>query len=226
MELPFILANVGYFFAVIALATKDILWLRSILIIGQVCIVAYLLMIYNFNIAFWNILLFVINSIQLVRLIIERQPIKLSAEIDDLHKNVFHIMKSREFLSFWNMGTINSIRGKNIINSGDRSNKLFLVIDGTADVIKNNNIIANLKRGDFIAEMSFLTGEPASADVKAQYDLTYIFWEHQKIKDINQINPQMYIKIQNTLSKDMAKKIKKSSDLASDLKKSFGIREN
>ena len=224
MELSFILANVGYFFAVIALATKDILWLRSILLIGQVCIVAYLLMIYSFDIAFWNILLFVINSIQLVRLIIERQPIKLSVEIDDLHKSVFHIMKSREFLSFWNMGTINSIRGENIINQGDRSNKLFLVLDGTADVIKNNNIIANLKRGDFIAEMSFLTGEPASADVKAQYNLTYIFWEHQKIKDINQINPQMYIKIQNTLSKDMAKKIKKFSDLASDLKKSFGIK--
>ncbi len=226
MELSFILANVGYFFAVIALATKDILWLRSILLIGQVCIVAYLLMIYSFDIAFWNILLFVINSIQLVRLIIERQPIKLSVEIDDLHKNVFHIMKPREFLSFWNMGTINSIRGENIINQGDRSNKLFLVLDGTADVIKNNNIIANLKRGDFIAEMSFLTGEPASADVKAQYNLTYIFWEHQKIKDINQINPQMYIKIQNTLSKDMAKKIKKSSDLASYLKKSFWIKGN
>jgi len=111
MELSFILANVGYFFAVIALATKDIFWLRSILLIGQVCIVAYLLMIYSFDIAFWNILLFVINSIQLVRLIIERQPIKLSAEIDDLHKSVFHIMKSREFLSFWNMGTINSIMG-------------------------------------------------------------------------------------------------------------------
>lgn len=45
MELSFILANIGYFFAVIALATKDILWLRSILLIGQVCIVAYLLMI-------------------------------------------------------------------------------------------------------------------------------------------------------------------------------------
>ena len=48
----------------------------------------------------------------------------------------------------------------------DREN-LLLVLDGISCVEFDGKKIAFLDRGSFIAEISFLTGEPASAYVRA-----------------------------------------------------------
>ncbi len=51
-----VLINLGYVLMLLAFAVRDILWLRSILIGGQLSIMAYALSINNNIVAFWNIL--------------------------------------------------------------------------------------------------------------------------------------------------------------------------
>jgi len=59
--------------------------------------------------------------------------------------------------------------------------------------------------------MSFLTGKTASADVYANGTVRYISWNQKKLKDCERLNPQLLIKIQNVLGKDLADKIHSSS---------------
>ena len=58
--------------------------------------------------------------------------------------------------------------------------------------------------------MSFLTGKPASADVYANGTVRYISWNQKKLKDCEKLKPQLLIKIQNILGKDLAEKVKLS----------------
>ncbi len=206
--MTYILVNLGYFFMFLALAVKDILLLRSILILGQLSLVSFGYFSGNLYVSFWNVLFFGINSFQIARLLRERRNIELPAEFTDLYQQVFTSMSRREFLMFWNMGRTETREGDQMIREGEHQRELVLVLSGVFNVVKGSDIIAKLTRGSFIAEMSFLTGDPATADVFANGPVEYIVWNQEKLRNLNQINPQLFIKIQNVLAKDLADKIK------------------
>jgi CRP-like cAMP-binding protein len=206
--MTYALVNMGYFFMFLALAAKDILFLRSILILGQLSLVSFGYFSGNLYVSFWNVLFFGINSFQIARLLRERRKIELPAELADLYELVFTSMSTREFLMFWNMGRTERREGDQMIREGEHQRELVLVLSGVFNVVKRSDVIAKLTRGSFIAEMSFLTGDPASADVYANGPVEYIVWNQEKLRNLNQINPQLFIKIQNVLAKDLADKIK------------------
>ncbi len=207
-----ILVNLGYFLMLLALIVRDILWLRSILMCGQLTLAIYAILVNNTNVAFWNSLFFTINTIQVIRLIRERRPIKLAEELEDLYTNVFSTMTRREFLFFWNMGSIKEISNDFLIREGRHLERLYLLLSGSVGVIKDGRNLAKLSRGKFIAEMSFLTGETASADIKANGFVRYNSWNQEKLRSLEQLNPELLIKIQNILGKDLVFKIKTASE--------------
>lgn len=64
--------------------------------------------------------------------------------------------------------------GETILDEGQRSRSLFLIEDGTVEVLKRASdgeaasVIAELGAGDFVGEMSYLDDEPTSAAVRAR----------------------------------------------------------
>ena len=206
-----ILINIGYILMLGAFVVYDILWLRSILISAQLSLLSYGVFTDNYAVIFWNGLFVIINTIQVIYLIKQRQPIELPTDLLDLYENYFKEMRRREFLYFWNMGTVNKVNDKLLIKQGEHQKEISLILSGLIEVKKNQNKIAELNRGSFIAEMSFLTGKPASADVYAKGTVRYIAWNQKKLKDCEKLNPQLLIKIQNILGKDLAEKVKISN---------------
>ena len=115
---------------------------------------------------------------------------------------------SGEFLYFWNMGTIKSANDEYLIRSGEHQKNLLLVLSGSANVEVNGKPIANLTRGTFIAEISFLSGEPASADVHANDELFFVSWNSDRLKNLKDENPSFWMKLQHALSEDLIRKVK------------------
>ena len=52
------------------------------------------------------------------------------------------------------------------------------------------------------------TGEPASADVRADDQLFYISWGNERLKRVQIENPGFCVKLQNCLNKDLIDKVK------------------
>lgn len=69
------------------------------------------------------------------------------------------------------------VQKKYIIKENQHQHMLVLLLDGSALVFKNKKVIAQVKRGDFIAEMSFMSGEAAIADVAAVEKVRFIYWK-------------------------------------------------
>jgi signal-transduction protein with cAMP-binding, CBS, and nucleotidyltransferase domain len=79
--------------------------------------------------------------------------------------HLFHANTNRQFLYFWDQGKAGFVENKTIINASDIQKDLMLVVNGTAEVKKDATVIAQLERGQFIAEISYITGKTASADL-------------------------------------------------------------
>ena len=206
------LVNLGYILMLLAMLVRDILWLRAILISAQLSLFSYGLLMENYTVAFWNFLFFLINGVQVARLARERRPIDLPAEIADLYENIFSTMRRREFLNLWHMGSIKDADNEQLIVAGRNQKKLFLILSGKIRVEKNGALITKLGRGSFLAEMSFLTENPATADAFADGKVRYIFWEQQKLNDLQKINAELFIKLQNILGKDLSEKVKAGTE--------------
>ena len=122
-------------------------------------------------------------------------------------ENIFHTKTSREFLHFWDQGKFHHVDQKTLINKGDNQSDLMLILNGNANVIKEKKNIATLERGQFIAEISYITGQPASADVVSLEDLTYYVWDRKTLAKLRKSKPNMMNKLDRILTLDMAGKL-------------------
>ena len=88
---------------------------------------------------------------------------------------------------------------------------LYLIYNGTVDVIVDNEEIAELKDGEFVGEMSFLTEKVATATCKVKYDAQCLVWKQKEFKELLKRNPSLYFTIQSVLSSQVSDKLVKST---------------
>ena len=88
---------------------------------------------------------------------------------------------------------------------------LFLIYNGTVDVIVDNEEIAELKDGEFVGEMSSLTEKVATATCKVKYDAQCLVWKQKEFKELLKRNPSLYFTIQSVLSSQVSDKLVKST---------------
>lgn len=64
-------------------------------------------------------------------------------------------------------------RGEAIVEGGKKANALYIILNGCAHVVATDSrgreaILANLKQGDYVGEMSLIDNQPHSATVRAE----------------------------------------------------------
>jgi len=204
-----ILLNSGYFLVFLALAIREILWLRITITFGQSTLFTYSMLNGNYNIAFWNSLFVMVNIIQIIIIYRERQQLEIPEEVQDIYDTIFHANTNRQFLYFWDQGKAEFVENKTIIKAGDIQKDLMLVLNGTAEVKRDATVIAQLERGQFIAEISYITGKTASADVVVEERLSYMIWDRETLDNLRKTKPVIMDKLDRILTLDMADKLTK-----------------
>tara|TARA_Y100000996_G_scaffold212758_1_gene167129 strand:- start:37 stop:663 length:627 start_codon:yes stop_codon:yes gene_type:complete len=203
-----IIQHLGYIFTFLALSVKDVLWLRIILATAQITLGIYQFIEQRYDVVFWNGVFTFVNLYHIIRIINDRKPVLVPNEIKDIYENIFFNLTTKEFMDYWNLGEPSIGNDSNIINEGEKQENLFLILEGRGVVTQNSNEIASLSRGDFIAEISFLTEEPASANVFLSNDVKYIKWSQEQIREFQTTNIGFWSKLHHVLSRDLIKKIK------------------
>ncbi|MBN2460031.1 MAG: cyclic nucleotide-binding domain-containing protein [Candidatus Cloacimonetes bacterium] len=208
--LQIILLNAYYAGVAVAFLVKDILWLRVIMILAGICMILQAIMAANKFIISWISLFVVINTIQIIRILHENREIKLEPELLRIYQLVFTDMTKKEFRLLWNMGKTSEVKKDELFCAdGLVLNKLILITRGRARVLKSNKPVADLITGNFIAEMSFLTGKVPSADVVALENTFCIIWHLNILNRLKELYPNIYNKLQLILSKDLTEKLKR-----------------
>jgi CRP/FNR family transcriptional regulator, cyclic AMP receptor protein len=87
--------------------------------------------------------------------------------------------------------------GEAVIEEGGYSRELFAIEDGTAEVTRGDEHIADLGPGDIFGEAGMLDDQMRSATVTAKTRLRVISLRHFEVKRLQKDAPEVYASIEH-----------------------------
>jgi len=194
---------------------KDIFWLRIVSIIASLFSVFY-----NYIIPLepmwlainWNFIFIAVNIYHIAIILYEKREVKMDDKNQELYDTLFSEMTPVEYLKISRAAKWEMVKaGQRIITQGMPVPDLYLIYNGTVDVVVDNEQIAELKDGEFVGEMSFLTEKVATATCKVKYDAQCLVWKQREFKELLKRNPSLYFTIQSVLSAQVSDKLVSST---------------
>jgi hypothetical protein len=190
---------------------KDILWLRLLTILSCFAGIAFNYFVPAtplYSVIYWNMLFAVINIVQIAIIIKERTGINFTEEEKELHETLFKNFAPFEFMKLMRVGKwLEAKQGEILAVEKQTLDAVMLIYNGLVGVETNGKQVATLKDGNFIGEVSFITGGDATATVRALMPTRYIAWPKEAITQLLTRNPSMRFAMQAMLSTDLSKKL-------------------
>jgi len=152
----------------------------------------------------WNIVFVLVNIYHIAVIIYEKRPIKMQPKDKELYETMFKDLSPVEYLKISKVAEWKKYKsGQSLIVQGMPVDDLILIYNGTVNVIVDGEGVANLKDGQFVGEMSFLTEKPATATCKVEHDTECLVWKQPEFKELLKRNPSLYYTIQSLLSNQL-----------------------
>ena len=204
----------GHLASVLTMAAyllKDILWLRLLTILSCFAGIAFNFIVPTtplWTVIYWNILFAVINLVQVAIIIKQRSSVHFTDEEKELHDTLFKNFAPFEFMKLMRVGKwLEAKQGEILATEQKPIDSVMLIYNGLVGVESKGKELATLKDGNFIGEVSFITGGTATATVRALRPTRYVSWPKEAIKQLLNRNPSMKFAMQAMLSTDLSKKL-------------------
>lgn len=206
------LAFVSYGLIAVSYAMRDIKWLRVITVLA--CSVD--LVVYYFirpGQPLWvqlsmSVLFIAINLYQLYVLWRESRGQAFDGDEGVLHREVFSLLSPAEFRRLLKLGHWRSLPAATpLLKRGEPVEHVTFVVQGHLTVQLGDVALGSVLPGEVAGEMSYLTGRPASADVRAG-DQARVFQLAQSVLDgLKHKDPELHAKISYVLGRQVADKL-------------------
>ena len=122
----------------------------------------------------------------------------------ELYETLFKDLSPVEYLKITKIANWKTFKsGETIIRQEHLVTDLVLIYNGTVDVVVGKKKVAELKDGQFVGEMSFLTEKSATATCIVKHDTECLMWKQPEFKDLLKRNPSLYYTIQGLLSNQL-----------------------
>jgi hypothetical protein len=200
-------------FALIMLSylVRDLFWLRCLSIIASLAGIAYNYFVPAsplWLVIWWNVAFVGVNLIQLELMRREKRGVRLTEEEQELYENLFHRFTPVEFMRLLKCGTwLSAEAGAILAEQGKPVPDLKLISTGRASVEADGKIIASLGAGQFIGEMSLITGVLATATVRAVEPIRYLSCVKENLEKLLTRYPGMRSAFHSVVSADLTRKL-------------------
>ena len=207
MNVALIAGHLAFGLIAFSFLVKDILWLRIVSILASLFSVFY-----NWVIPVepmwipigWNFVFVGLNLYHIAVIIYEKRPIKMAPKDKELYETLFKDLSPVEYLKISKVAQWKTFKsGETIIRQEHLVPDLFLIYNGTVDVVVENKKVAELKDGQFVGEMSFLTEKTATATCIVKHNTECLVWKQPEFKELLKRNPSLYYTIQSLLSNQL-----------------------
>ena len=156
----------------------------------------------------WNILFVSINIYKAVR-IIRRDAVTLTAEEESVRVEIFPDLNRRAFLQLWAAGRGDDAPiDEQLCREGSVNIDLFLLTKGDVMVTTSSGLDRVRTATCFIGEMSFLSGDAASADVIAATPVSFRRWNQVDLRALQLLNRDCSRALQDAMALDITRKLR------------------
>jgi len=203
----------------VAYSVRDILWLRLFAVAASLIAMPYYVLQPTLLWAplIWSAVFAAINLYQSWRLFLERRPVKLTPEEEEVRRLVFRDLAPRKVLQVLSIGSWTTAEaGERLIESGKSPEVLPLIVRGKVRVTKGDVVIAELGAGNYVGSALLLSGAPAEVDAVAVEPVRAVRWEVATLVRYLAANPETRIVMQRHLARDLAGKLEQMAKGSAD----------
>lgn len=191
---------------------RDILWLRVLTVMAGLCMVPFYFACAERPLwapIGWVALFTVVNLVQIVLLLAERVPRGLADADRELYERVFPDLSVGEFRRILRMATVRDVpAGETVVEQGRPVADMMVLTAGAMDVRRDGRVLATLRPGQFIGEMSFISRQSASADVVATAPSRLLAWSQPGLAGVLDSDAALALKMRGILGRDVVAKLR------------------
>ena len=206
--------NAANILMLLAYTVRDILWLRLLAVSSSLIAIPYFALQptpQRVPIG-WSVIFAGINLFQSWRLFLERRPVKLTGEEEEVRRLAFPDLSPRKVLQILSIGFWSSVGpGERLLESGRRADATSLIIRGKVQVSKEGRVLGELGAGDVVGSALLLSGAVADVDAVAVEPVRNVRWLTGTLERYLHANPDTRIVLQRYLSRDLAGKVQRMS---------------
>ena len=206
-----VIANFSLFLFVFASTFTDIFKLRLITMAAITLESFYLIVAPEHPLwiyVAWNVAFLAINGFHVIKIFHHRYNLKMTEEESELFHSVFKVFAEYDFQLLIRAGEWRELEaGVELTHQGQEVERIEFIYKGMVHIKVDNNIVGTLHGGQFVGEMSFVTGEPASATAVTSMPTKVVGWSQKELKKLLEEYPSMGQPIERVFNMDLLKKL-------------------
>jgi hypothetical protein len=194
----------------VAYSVRDILWLRLFAVGASVVSIPYFLLQPTRLWAplGWTVVFAGINLLQSWRLFMERQPVKLTAEEEEVRRLVFQDLPTRKVLQVLSIGSwVTAQPGERMIESGTVPEAASLIVSGKVRMTRDGQDVGILGAGQIVGSALILSGLQAEVEAVVENPVRAVRWQVGTLERYLNANPETRTAIQRHVARDLAMKV-------------------
>lgn len=204
-----LIGNGSYVLLILSMAMRDMFWLRCLAILSGITGITYdAIWLHDPVGTFWESCFTLTNLGQWIWLIKEGRLRRLSKDERVLKDKYFYGIPDLEFKQLLK-GTVQEHGevGQLLTEQGRAVSRLLMLIEGEVDVVIDGNVVSKCVPGDFVGEISFLTGKPATALTVVSKLALFLVFDHKQLATLSKKSDLLGLTINALLSKNLAAKL-------------------
>ncbi len=197
---------------VVSYSVRDILWLRWFAVGAALANLPYYLAQTTvlWPPVIWGVVFMLINLYQIARIYLERRPVVLSPDEQQLYELGFKALRPREFVSLLLAGEWrDAAPGDRIIAQGQAVDRIYVPISGVVEVTHHGERVGTFGRGQVIGMALAVTGEASSFDAAFTERGRYMSWPLPSLRKFLDKRPELRVALQRLASQDLATKVER-----------------
>lgn len=201
-----LILNAAYVILLGSTFTRTVSWLRVMLTLGAVGFVVYGAFEGIKSMVAWNVAIGGMHLARLLRDHHQQRQVQLTPAEQTIRDEFLPTLSDFDFNLLWAMGERSEHTDEVMIAAGSRPTTVSIVLDGTALIERNGEVIRGVRRGGLLGEMSFVSGELAGVSVRAKQTLVVHQWRQQDLESLAQVRPVCARAVEQMIGRDLAAK--------------------
>ena len=204
------LVHVSNVLMLVAYSAGDILWLRCFAVAAALTNIPYFLLqpVTLWPPVVWALVFTSINLFQIVRIYLQRRPVRLSDDEQTLYDKAFQSLRPREFVSLALIGEWKTAAAGDAVLTEDQTvSCVCIAVQGTVRMHRAGREVGVIEPGRLIGTALALTGDPSPVGATFTTPARYMSWPLQSIRSFLDRRPDLRVTLQGLVNRDLARKL-------------------
>jgi CRP-like cAMP-binding protein len=138
----------------------------------------------------------------------ERRNLKFTDEELTLHGKVFKDMPKTAYRKLLNIAGYETLPSEFVmVHQHTTIDKLALISDGLAKIEVNDTIVSYVRNGQFVGEMSFLSGNLTTATVTTIDETRCLLWDKEQLRELMNKDIEVETSLRMVFNSDLLAKL-------------------